>query len=104
MFELKPIRNPEIQWIRNEEMISLKVSRKGFMDKLMYKVFKTPQTLTLELDEMGSFVWKKCDGSKNVYEILQDLSEHTGEKSESGLNRLVEFIKILKNNNLIELE
>lgn len=101
---LIPNRNTKVIWEKNENIISLKISRDGFMDKIIHKIFKTPRLLTLELDELGSFVWEECDGNRNLHEISEDLKNHFGEKSDPALERLLKYIKILKKNSLVELE
>jgi hypothetical protein len=104
LLEMKPVRKPSINWIQNEGIIVLKIMRNGIIDKLIHKIFKTPQVISVELDEIGSFVWEKCDGTRNLNEISGDLKDYFGDRINPALERLVEYIKMLKGNSLIELE
>lgn len=101
--EMKPKRDGNIEWNEGEKVV-LKIKRDGKLDKIMNKIFKTPIVTNLELDEIGSYVWENCDGEKNVYEISIGLKNHFGNRVEPAIDRLVQYIKILKNNSLIELE
>lgn len=55
----------------------------------------------LKLDEIGSFVWERCDGHKNVREIGQKLSKQFGDKVEPVYERLHLFFKSLERNQSI---
>lgn len=101
--EMRPKRNGNIEWSEGE-IVVLQIKRNGKMDKIMHRIFKTPLVTNLELDEMGSYVWGNCNGEKNVYEISISLQRHFGDKAEPVVERLIQYIKILKNNRLIELE
>ncbi len=100
---MKPKRNPNIEW-DHEDKIILKIKRSNKIDKLMNKLFKTPNVLTVELDEIGSFVWSKCDGERNIGDIAEELDFKFGEKINPAIERLIKYISILMNNKFISLE
>lgn len=98
-----PTRSQKVDW-EDGDIILLKIRREGMIHKIMHMIFKSPLNPTIELDEIGSFVWKSCDGVKNLHEIAEDLKVKYGEKIEPVYDRLLQYISILKNNNLIKLE
>lgn len=100
---MTPIRNPKIEW-DNSDNIILKIKRYKKIDRFMNKVFKTPLVHTIELDEIGSFVWENCDGNNKIEDISNLLNNNFGQKVEPVLDRLIHYIQILKNNQFISLE
>jgi len=87
---------------REEGLIRLIVPRDSLMDRIVRKLFFTPEAFKIDLDELGSFVWKQIDGQKTIYEIGQQLKEEFKEEAEPLYERLVQFMNILKNNEFIE--
>lgn len=104
LLEMKPSRKKTIEWEKKDNAIVLKIKRDGSIAKILHKLFKTPELITIDLDDIGSFVWEQCGGEKTIYDISEDLKNEFGEKVEPVLERLLQYIKILKGNNLIELE
>jgi len=56
----------------------------------------------INLDEVGSFVWKLCDGNTTVYEIGTEMQQHFGEKINPVYERLTMFLRQLHQNKFIE--
>ncbi|MCU7494560.1 MAG: PqqD family protein [Ignavibacteria bacterium] len=46
----------------------------------------------IKLDEIGSETWKQIDGSKNVHQIAETLTEIFGEKIQPVYDRLTRFL------------
>lgn len=103
LMDKKPIRNPNITWEENENIV-LVIERTGKVDRFVQKIFHTPKATKISLDEIGSFVWGKCDGNNTIYDIVQYMDKHFGEKANPVLERLVQYIKILLSNKFITLE
>ena len=57
----------------------------------------------IKLDELGSVVWKNCDGKKTVNEIGQLLGEHFGPDIEPIYERLNKFLMQLYRGKFIEI-
>ena len=57
----------------------------------------------VQLDRVGSFVWKECDGENNVLEISQKMKDEFGEEIEPLFERISFFIKTLTASKAIEL-
>lgn len=103
--EAIPVKSEKIGWQETEDgLVQLIIYRNGRLDKILRKIFKTPNKMTIDLDEIGSCVWKCIDDSRNIFEISKLLENDLGQKVEPINERLITFIKILKNNNFINLE
>ncbi len=97
----KPIRL--VNWIEEDGLIKLKI--KKFRSKfgiLLCKIFKRPNYFFVNLDEIGSFVWKKMDGKNSIEDILFQIEEKFGK--EKMKERLIIFIQTLKKCGYIELK
>ncbi len=47
----------------------------------------------VRLDEYGSFIWLRCDGSKTVLEIAEEMREKFGESFDPNLERITKFVR-----------
>jgi len=56
----------------------------------------------IKLDEIGSAVWKKCDGQRNALQIAHELEQELGEKIQPVYERLGRFLAALKKEHFIE--
>ncbi|WP_034601914.1 PqqD family protein [Clostridiisalibacter paucivorans] len=103
--EFIPIKKEGMQWDKRDDgNVQLIILRDSLLDKIVRKFFKTPEKTIIDLDELGSFVWENIDGEKNVHEITINIENEFGEKAEPVRDRLITYIKILKNNNFIDLK
>lgn len=60
------------------------------------------RTIKIELDEVGSFVWKLCDGQTSVRDIIKKSEEHFGERVRPADQRVVIYLKQLEANKLLK--
>lgn len=98
-----PIKSNKIKWKKLDNgLIQIIQPRDSILDKIVRKLFFTPDKFRIDLDEMGSFIWKHIDGEKTIYDIAQLVKSEFGEKAEPLYERLVEYMKILKNNKFID--
>jgi len=98
-----PKKSLKVKWQQREEgLIRLIVPRDSLMDRIVRKIFFTPEAFKIDLDALGSFVWRQIDGEKTIYEIGQLVKEEFKEEAEPLYERLIQFMNILKNNNFIE--
>jgi len=101
LLELIPVKN--MQWEKKEDglIVLLKPKfkhpffKKHILPRLKYPFYK------VKLDDVGSFVWERCDGKKTVKEIAHGLKEEFGEKVEPLYNRLALFLQNLEKNRFI---
>jgi hypothetical protein len=62
-----------------------------------------PSPYRIHLDDVGTFVWLRCDGEHSLEEIGKQLSEAFGERVEPVEERLTRFVQQLRNADVIEL-
>ncbi len=99
-----PVKSEKLDWeIKDDEVVQLIIKRDKLIDRIVRKLFYTPNKTVIDLDKMGSLVWKHIDGNRNVYELSQIVKAEFGEKAEPLNERLFTYINILKNNNFIKL-
>lgn len=100
--EFIPIKSEKVNWELDENgLVKLIILRNSILDRVFRKLFNTPEKFVIDLDEQGSHVWKNIDGKKNIAELVEFQRKKFGKKAEPAYERLITFIKILKNNNLI---
>lgn len=104
VLEMIPVRNEKILWEIKEDKVLLTINRDRTFDRLMNKLFKTPLKTTVELEEFGSFIWQKCDGTNTIGDLSNLLEENFGEKAHPVLERLLIYMKSLRENNFIHLK
>ena len=76
IFTLRPVRHSAIEWdTTDDDEALLKIPhRKDRMAKAMTFWFHIPQTRAVQLDEVGTSVWKMCDGEHSVETIVKEIS------------------------------
>ncbi len=103
--DLVPKIKSSQQWdVMDEGLIRIIIPRNGVLDKVVRIFFKTPEVMKIDLDSLGSSVWKAIDGNRNIEEIAQIINKEYGEKANPIYQRLVTYINILRNNKFITLE
>jgi len=92
--ELLPLRH--CQWEESEGRVTLIVPRlgRGSVARKLGRWFN-PRPFKVHLDDVGSFVWRRCDGVTPVSEISSGLREEFSERAEPAEERLVEFLTSL---------
>ncbi|MEM1514130.1 MAG: PqqD family protein [Candidatus Thermoplasmatota archaeon] len=100
MNQKKPVRN--VEWFEEEGLVRLKVIKfRSKFGKIFCKILKRPDYFIVNLDEVGSFAWKKFDGKNSIDDIMKMIEEKYGKEKASGLTI---FIKMLEKNEYIRLE
>ena len=72
----RPVRNTLVKWDEQPEtnLISLTVPQKSVLwVRIVSKVFMLPRSRVIALDDVGSFVWKLCDGYNTIDTIIRAL-------------------------------
>ena len=97
-------KRSEHEWSVNKEgLVEIKIQKfKSNFGKSFCKVIKKDENFTANMDRLGSFVWKNCDGRKNVKEILK-LLEKEFPKEENLDQRLILFLQQMHSLNYINL-
>jgi hypothetical protein len=98
-----PKKSNLIHWQELDNgLVQLIIYRDSILDKVMRKLFFTPDKYVVDLDKIGSFIWKHIDGEKNIYEIAQLTKNEFKYEIEPLYERLIQYMKILKNNKFID--
>lgn len=88
--------------INDESLVVIDIEHKGFYNIIAQKIFKKPRFSHITLDEFGTFVYNSIDGKHTIYDISILVHAKFGEKAEPLIERLVQYIHILRNNNFID--
>ena len=75
-------------------------SKKPEIRKIAQKIFRRPRVSDIKMDKYGSFVWHAIDDEKDVHQLSKEM-ESEFPKMEKSLSRLIKFLEIMKDNNLI---
>ena len=103
--ELIPTRVKSQDWKENEDgLVKIIIHRDGLLERIVRPFVKSPKTMTIDLDSLGSCVWKTIDGTKTVEEIAVTVKQEFGEDAEPLYERLATYINILRNNKFVTLE
>lgn len=101
LLPLIPDRNIPSEKTADGNYILLKTKyRHPWMVKHVLPRLKSPH-YKIKLDEVGSFIWKHCDGERTVQEIGEKLKENFGDNVEPLYDRLGLFFQNLEKNKLI---
>mgnify|MGYP001082137039 CR=1 FL=1 len=100
--ELYPIRDCE--FIENEELVTVlyKKEKPTFIEKIFFKK-SVEKPYKIDLDKIGTFVWKLCDGNNNIEMIIEKASGEFGKEIEPAKERVELFINQMNKNRLITL-
>jgi hypothetical protein len=102
LLELVPRRIAEHE-IDESGIVTVLMPR--FRNRIMKRLFeprhKSP-FIRIKLDEVGSAVWRLCDGSRNIGAIAEDLRGTFGERIEPCHDRLGKFFFQLERARFIE--
>ena len=91
-----PLHKEGLKWDADSDgIVTLHIENKGVFNRIAQVFFKRPKLSHIHLDEFGSFVWHKIDGTIDIFTIGQAVSQHFGEKAEPLYERLSQFCKLL---------
>lgn len=103
--DLIPIMVKNQDWIQDEDgLVKIIIPRNGILERMVRPFIKSPKTMTIDLDGLGSCVWKCIDGKRTVGEIGDIVKEEFGKDAEPLYERLATYINILRNNKFVTLE
>ncbi len=72
-----PVRNRLLEWAEDEQqLVTLRVpKRQGRWFRLLERVVSVPEHRQVLLDEVGSDVWRLCDGETSIDAMIQALAK-----------------------------
>jgi hypothetical protein len=103
LFELRPRRR--LEWEVNEDnrvVVLVPRFEHGFLARWLMPRLAKP-FIRVKLDEVGTFVWHRCDGQQTVGQIAEQLRQHFGPASEPVYDRIAIFVRRLQRQELISL-
>ncbi len=77
------------------------IRRDSFFFRVLSKFFFIPKGKNIALDEMGSWVWKRCDGVNSVEKIIMQMSDEFKLSRKEAEVSLMSFLKSLSRKRLI---
>lgn len=103
----RPIRNERLQFVEEGDgrvILSIPVEIRGPAVRWLSKVGRWPSIKEVELEPVGAFVWKLCDGKHTCEGIARLLScEYKLSKVEAEAS-LISFLETLLKRRYIRLE
>ncbi|MFQ3610563.1 MAG: PqqD family protein [Fimbriimonadales bacterium] len=75
VLRMYPFRNPAVRYEDREDdtcLLIVSVKPRGIF-RWLSRIFKLPNEHRIELDELGSTVWRLCDGEHTVEAIVRQL-------------------------------
>lgn len=100
-----PKHNSLFEWKENEKKhVEVIVHNKGLFNRIAQIFFRRPKVSRIELDDMGTFIWKQIDGQRSVFEIGKIVKDEFGDKAEPLYVRLSAYIRSLHENRFIVYE
>jgi hypothetical protein len=91
-------------WEVRDDKVYLVFHHDRIIEKFIRWLVKKPNISDMQLDEIGSEVWKCIDGQKSVYEIGQELVNNFGEKIDPVYDRLIMYLRFLNRKGWISFE
>lgn len=101
LLELVPVRN--IKWDINDQglVVLLKPKIKNpFLVKHILPRLRHPY-YKIKLDSIGSFIWERCNGQREVKEVAENMKAKFGKEVQPLYDRLNIFLQSLEKNRFI---
>jgi hypothetical protein len=83
-------------------LVTVHMVHRGFYAWVAQKFFHRPRVSHIDLDTLGSFVFRHIDGQRTVGDLAELVKAEFGEAAEPLYDRLVQYLKILRNNGFID--
>ena len=98
-----PIRNPFVVVERDRDGHDVLLYKKdlGRFEKWLQKKVGGPEVIRRPLDEMGTEIWRLCNGKNTGLQVCKKMDKKFKVKIEPVVPRVVGFLRTLENRNLI---
>ncbi len=97
------MHNPRNTWDEKDGVVTIHMVHRGFYHTIAQRFFRKPRVSHVDLDAQGSYLWQQIDGVRTVEQLAERMHAHFGEAAEPLYDRLVTYIKILRNNGFVLL-
>ncbi len=97
MLASRPTRNESLRWENNdngEVQVSIK-RQETWRVRLLSKFFYIPRQRKITLDEVGSEVWRMCNGRNSVGRMIEELSDKYQLNRKEAEVSLLQYLKTL---------
>jgi len=94
-------------WEENDttgKIVIIKPKFENNLSKKLLEPFLKSKEFRIKLDDLGTAVWKNCDGNTTVEQLGNILGKKFGPEIEPIYDRLIKFILELKRSKFIKLE
>lgn len=104
LLALVPVRNMKWETSEEGEVVLLKPKLKNaFLARLLLPRMKKP-FYKIKLDDIGSYFWQNCDGSRTIKEIAELQDQKFGEAVKPLYDRISLFLGSLQRSRFIVLK
>jgi hypothetical protein len=99
-----PIRNQAVEWTsKGDETVLVLRRREDRVGRLLDLFFVVPKERKLQLDMVGSYVWRQCDGRHTVQQLIENLARKYKLNRKEAEVSLTEFLRQLGRKKLIAI-
>lgn len=84
--------------------LMLVVRREPFRNRLLQAVMPVVKERRIELDEVGTAVWRMLDGRRSVREVIGQFSEEFGVNRREAEVSVLDFLKSLLGRGLVSMQ
>ena len=103
-FAARPVRNPAIEWDQESDADDLVLTvprRKTRGANSVAWLLGVPSERRVQLDELGSFVWRRCDGASTVRDLIDALKVEYKLSQREATVSLTTYLQTLGKRNLV---
>lgn len=102
LLDMLPVLRDGLAAVGESGRVTVHVPRQSWIERQAVRFLKQPAVIKVRLDELGSAVVSRCDGSHTVSDIADGLRAEFGEAAEPLLPRLVKFIEVMEANGWLD--
>lgn len=77
--------------------------RGRILGRILQPLLKGKPYIFLHLDDIGTHAWQMMDGAKSVEMIIDEMTEHFGERVEPAVQRVSAFVVMLQRSKAVDL-
>ncbi len=102
-FSAVPVRNEVVteEEVPDGTVLLTLPRRDTLLVRILLKIFLIPREKKVSLDEVGSWVWRKCDGETSVGDMVKQMAEEFRLSHKEAEISLMSFLKSLSNKKII---
>lgn len=90
-----PQKSGAVKWSEDGGIVTIEVTNSGIFNRICQLLFKKPKVSYIHLDEMGSFVWSRIDGKKDIIAIGRETDMKFKDSANPLYRRLAQYCSML---------